>query len=41
MALAYRLRYNGGFTNINKGSNSPTQRNSTFQLYLSFVFGGK
>jgi hypothetical protein len=35
------VRYNGGFTNINKGSNSPSQRNSAFQLYLSFMFGGK
>lgn len=36
------LRYNGGFTNIEKGgSSSNALHNSAFQLYLSFMFGGK
>lgn len=36
------LRYNGGFTNIDKDDNSNTAvRNSAFQLYLTYMFGGK
>jgi hypothetical protein len=35
------LRYNGGFTDTNKDSGSSAVRNSAFQLYLSFMFGGK
>lgn len=31
------LRYNGGFTHINEGST----RNSAFQLYLTYMLGGK
>lgn len=36
------LRYNGGFTDVVKdnGSNSAL-RNSAFQLYLTYMFGGK
>ena len=40
------LRYNGGFTNIPKAVTSgnvtvqPKIRNSVFQLYASFSFGG-
>jgi hypothetical protein len=33
------LRYNGGFQNINKYGQSV--RNSAFQLYLTYMFGGK
>lgn len=37
------LRYNGGFSDTNKSSssNSSAVRNSAFQLYVSFMFGGK
>jgi len=36
------LRYNGAFTSASKGSTSSSAiRNSAFQLYLSFMFGGK
>jgi hypothetical protein len=35
------LRYNGGFTNILKDANDGTIRNSAFQLYVGFMFGGK
>ncbi len=36
------LRYNGGLTNISKNNRtSSAVRNSAFQLYLSFLFGGK
>ncbi|WP_223648674.1 porin family protein [Hymenobacter psoromatis] len=37
------LRYNGGFTDISKGntSNSDAVRNGAFQLYLTYMFGGK
>jgi hypothetical protein len=35
------LRYNGGFTNLDKDSNSSKVRNSAFQLYLTYMFGGK
>jgi hypothetical protein len=37
------LRYNGGFTDINKNnSNSDNAvRNGAFQLYLTYMFGGK
>jgi hypothetical protein len=37
------LRYNGGFidTRKNAGSSSSAARNSAFQLYLSYMFGGK
>jgi hypothetical protein len=34
------LRYNGGFTSIDKDSNTKL-RNSAFQLYVGFLFGGK
>jgi hypothetical protein len=35
------IRYNGGFSDINKNSGSSSIRNSAFQLYLSYMFGGK
>ncbi len=36
------LRYNGGISNINKGDINPNKiRNSVFQLYVGYVFGGK
>jgi hypothetical protein len=36
------LRYNGGFTDIYKGNNgNSTTHNSAFQLYLTYMFGGK
>ena len=35
------LRYNGGFTNTRNDAGSLAVRNSAFQLYLSFMFGGK
>lgn len=38
------LRYNGGFTNIGKDNNGYTSsntKNSAFQLYVGFLFGGK
>ncbi|RZK32907.1 MAG: PorT family protein [Hymenobacter sp.] len=41
------LRYNGGFSDTNKNSTSGSSsgssavRNSAFQLYLSYMFGGK
>lgn len=36
------LRYNGGISNIIKnGSDSDKVRNSAFQLYVGYVFGGK
>lgn len=38
------LRYNGGFTNIGKDNNGYTSsntKNSAFQLYVGFMFGGK
>ena len=36
------LRYNGGFTDVYKGNNGDyATRNSAFQLYLTYMFGGK
>ncbi|MDB5234565.1 MAG: hypothetical protein JWR44_1558 [Hymenobacter sp.] len=36
------LRYNGGISNISKnGSDDDKARNSAFQLYVGYVFGGK
>ncbi|WP_161787220.1 hypothetical protein [Hymenobacter sp. IS2118] len=36
------LRYNGGISNINEGDANPNKiRNSVFQLYAGFLFGGK
>ena len=35
------LRYNGGLTNLDKDSGSSKVRNSAFQLYLTYMFGGK
>ncbi len=37
------LRYNGGITDINKNNsnNDDKTRNSAFQLYVGFAFGGK
>jgi hypothetical protein len=36
------LRYNGGFIDINKNNNTNfATRNSAFQLYLTYMFGGK
>lgn len=38
------LRYNGGFTSIGKNNNGYTSsdaKNSAFQLYVGFMFGGK
>ncbi|MBD2768737.1 PorT family protein [Hymenobacter sp. BT664] len=35
----FGLRYNGGITNINKETDKV--RNSAFQLYAGFMFGGK
>lgn len=37
------LRYNGGFSNLNKNgySNGYDVRNSAFQLYATYMFGGK
>ncbi|RYE89292.1 MAG: PorT family protein [Cytophagaceae bacterium] len=36
------LRYNGGFTDTNKdNSGGSAVRNSAFQLYVSYMFGGK
>lgn len=37
------LRYNGGFTNIGKASagTDGNVKNSAFQLYVGFLFGGK
>ena len=36
------LRYNGGFTNFLKnGGGNDKARNSAFQLYLNYMFGGK
>jgi hypothetical protein len=37
------LRYNGGITNVLKeiGGESPSARNSAFQLSLGYMFGGK
>lgn len=36
------LRYNGGFTNVDKSNNSSSStRNSAFQLYVTYMFGKK
>jgi hypothetical protein len=36
------IRYNGGFSDIDKNSSSSSAtRNSAFQLYLTYMFGGK
>lgn len=35
------LRYNGGFIDTKNPSNSSSVRNSAFQLYVSYMFGGK
>jgi hypothetical protein len=35
------LRYNGGFIDTKNPSSSSATRNSAFQLYLSYMFGGK
>jgi hypothetical protein len=35
------LRYNGGFIDTKNPSSSSAVRNSAFQLYLSYQFGGK
>ncbi|MBF9236462.1 PorT family protein [Hymenobacter sp. BT683] len=36
------LRYNGGISTISKGDINPNKiRNSVFQLYVGYVFGGK
>ena len=37
------LRYNGGFTDLSKDvtTNDGAVRNSAFQLYLTYMFGGK
>lgn len=35
------LRYNGGFIDTKNPSRSPALRNSAFQLYVSYMFGGK
>jgi hypothetical protein len=35
------LRYNGGFIDTRNPSNSSSVRNSAFQLYLTYMFGGK
>jgi hypothetical protein len=35
------LRYNGGFIDTRNPSNSSSARNSAFQLYLTYMFGGK
>jgi hypothetical protein len=35
------LRYNGGFIDTKNPSSSSAVRNSAFQLYLSYMFGGK
>ncbi|RZK28184.1 MAG: PorT family protein, partial [Hymenobacter sp.] len=37
------LRYNGGFSDLNKDNNNSDYavRNSAFQLYLTYMFGGK
>lgn len=35
------LRYNGGFKNFTKFYNNEGIRNSAFQLYLSYMLGGK
>ncbi|TPG62985.1 porin family protein [Hymenobacter nivis] len=35
------LRYNGGFKNVQEYYNGRGIRNSAFQLYLTYMFGGK
>ena len=35
------LRYNGGITNVVKDSGDESARNSAFQLYVGYMFGGK
>jgi hypothetical protein len=35
------LRYNGGFTNVGKDNSAGSTKNSAFQLYVGFMFGGK
>ncbi len=35
------LRYNGGIRKINESSGGQSVRNSAFQLYLTYMFGGK
>ena len=35
------LRYNGGFIDTKNPSSSSAVRNSAFQLYISYMFGGK
>lgn len=35
------LRYNGGFIDTKNPSSSSAVRNSAFQLYLTYMFGGK
>jgi hypothetical protein len=35
------LRYNGGFIDTKSPSSSAAVRNSAFQLYVSYMFGGK
>lgn len=35
------LRYNGGFIDTKNPASSAAVRNSAFQLYLSYMFGGK
>lgn len=35
------LRYNGGITKLEKESDTGSTRNSAFQLYVGYMFGGK
>ena len=39
--LGVGLRYNGSFKNFIEYYNGQSSRNSAFQLYLSYMFGGK
>ncbi|WP_257722071.1 hypothetical protein [Hymenobacter sp. PAMC 26628] len=39
--LGIGLRYNGSFKNIIEYYNGQGARNSAFQLYLSYMLGGK
>ncbi|WP_181307788.1 porin family protein [Rufibacter sp. XAAS-G3-1] len=41
MGVGIGLRYQGGISSINENDDDPKQRNSVFQLSLSYMFGGR
>ncbi|GAB2552382.1 porin family protein [Rufibacter soli] len=39
--MGFGLRYQGGLTSLSDNDNDPKQKNSVFQLYLSYLLGGR